>query len=100
LFPSTTETLGIAMIEALASGLPVLAARTGATGEVVSDGETGLLFDPDSDAALVAAVRKISSDDGLRARMGRNARAAAERRDWGSSTRTLRGYYERALKER
>ena len=35
LFPSTTETLGMAMIEALASGLPVLAARTGATGEVV-----------------------------------------------------------------
>ena len=100
LFPSTTETLGIAMIEALASGLPVVAARTGATGEVVDDGETGLLYDPGSDAALIAAVRRIVSDDGLRARMGRNARAAAERRDWGSSTRTLRGYYEQALGER
>ena len=100
LFPSTTETLGIAMIEALASGLPVLAARTGATGEVVDDGETGLLYDPDSDAALIAAVRKISSDDGLRTRMGHNARAAAERRDWGSATRTLRGYYEQVLGER
>ncbi|MDQ3862928.1 MAG: glycosyltransferase family 1 protein [Actinomycetota bacterium] len=97
LFPSTTETLGIAMIEALASGLPVLAARAGATGEVVSEGETGLLYD--SDAALVAAVRKIVSDDGLRSQMGRNARAAAVRRDWGSSTRTLRQYYEQALGE-
>lgn len=100
LFPSTTETLGIAMIEALASGLPVIAARTGPTGEVVDDGETGLLYDPNSDAALVAAVRRIVSDDGLRARMGRKARASAERRDWGSSTRTLRGYYEQALEER
>jgi glycosyltransferase involved in cell wall biosynthesis len=100
LFPSTTETLGIAMIEALASGLPVLAARTGATGEVVDDGETGLLYDPGSDAALVAAVREIVSDDGLRTRMGRNARASAERRDWGSSTRTLRGYYQQALRQR
>jgi glycosyltransferase involved in cell wall biosynthesis len=100
LFPSTTETLGIAMIEALASGLPVIAARTGATGEVVDEGETGLLYDPGSDAALVAAVRKISSDDAMRARMGRKARVAAERRDWGSSTRTLRGYYEQALGER
>ena len=100
LFPSTTETLGIAMIEALASGLPVLAARTGATGEVVSDGETGLLYDPASDAALVAAAREVVSDDGLRARMGRNARAAAEQRDWGSATRTLRGYYEQALGNR
>jgi glycosyltransferase involved in cell wall biosynthesis len=100
LFPSTTETLGIAMIEALASGLPVLAARTGASGEVVDEGETGLLYESGSDASLVAAVRKVVSDDGLRARMGRNARASAERRDWGTSTRTLRGYYEQALEER
>jgi glycosyltransferase involved in cell wall biosynthesis len=100
LFPSTTETLGIAMIEALASGLPVLAARTGAAGEVVDEGETGLLYEPGSDAALVAAVRTIVSDDGLRATMGGNARASAERRDWGTSTRALRGYYEQVLGER
>jgi glycosyltransferase involved in cell wall biosynthesis len=98
-FPSTTETLGMAMIEALASGLPVLAARTGATGEVVTDGETGLLYDPTSEASLVAAVERLVSDDGLRGKMGKNARAAAERRDWRSSTQTLRGYYERALGE-
>jgi glycosyltransferase involved in cell wall biosynthesis len=100
LFPSTTETLGIAMIEALASGLPVLAARAGAAGEVVDEGETGLLYEPGSDAALVAAVRKIVADDSMRARMGRNARASAKRRDWRTSTRTLRGYYEQTLGER
>jgi glycosyltransferase involved in cell wall biosynthesis len=98
-FPSTTETLGMAMIEALASGLPVLAARTEATGEVVTDGETGLLYEPTSDASLVAAVRRLVSDDSLRASMGKNARAAAERRDWRSSTKTLRGYYEQALEK-
>ena len=96
-FPSTTETLGIAMIEALASGLPVLAARAGAAGEVVSDGETGLLYDPAADGSLVATVKKLISDDALRARLGRGARAAAEQRDWKSSTLTLRGYYEKAL---
>jgi glycosyltransferase involved in cell wall biosynthesis len=99
-FPSTTETLGMAMIEGLASGLPVLAARAGATGEVVNEGETGLLYDPHSDESLVAGVRKLVSDDDLRVQMGRRARAAAERRDWGSSTRTLRGYYEQAMGER
>jgi glycosyltransferase involved in cell wall biosynthesis len=98
-FPSTTETLGIAMIEALASGLPVLAARAGAAGEVVADGETGLLYDPASDASLVAAVKTLVSDDGLRTRMGKSARRAAQRRDWRSSTRTLRGYYEKAVRE-
>ena len=96
-FPSTTETLGIAMIEALASGVPVLAARAGAADEVVSDGESGFLYDPAADGSLVATVKKLISDDVLRARMGRSARAAAERRDWKSSTLALRGYYEKAL---
>ena len=96
-FPSTTETLGIAMIEALASGLPVLAARAGAADEVVGDGETGFLYEPASDASLVAAVERLVSDDGLRTRMGKSARRAAERRDWKSSTRTLRGHYEEAV---
>jgi glycosyltransferase involved in cell wall biosynthesis len=97
LFPSTTETLGIAMIEALASGLPVVAAGVGASHEVVSEGKNGLLYEADSAASLVAAVRKLFSDDTLRKALARGARATAEERDWGSSTRALRGYYEEAL---
>ena len=96
-FPSTTETLGLSMLEALASGLPVLAARAGATGEVVSDGENGLLYEPGSPASLVAAVRKLVSDEDLRSSLARNARLSAERRDWQNATRTLRGYYEKAV---
>jgi glycosyltransferase involved in cell wall biosynthesis len=99
-FPSTTETLGLSMLEALASGLPVIAARTGATTEVVVDGENGLLFKPDSSASLVAAVRRVFSDEGFRQALARRARSTAEERDWESSTRTLRGYYERALEAR
>ena len=97
LFPSTTETLGIAMIEALASGLPVIAARGGASHEVVSDGENGLLYEANSRAALVAAVRRLFSDDEVREALACGARAAAEEREWGASTRALRGYYEEAL---
>ncbi len=85
----------MAMIEALASGLPVIAARSGASLEVVEEGKTGLLYE--SLADLIAAVRKVFSDDGFREALARGARAAAESRDWGSSTRTLRGYYEQAL---
>ncbi len=97
LFPSTTETLGMAMIEALASGLPVVAARSGASHEVVSEGKNGLLYEADSAASFVTAVRTLFSDDTLREALARGARATAEERDWGSSTRTLRGYYEEAL---
>jgi glycosyltransferase involved in cell wall biosynthesis len=96
LFPSTTETLGMAMIEALASGLPVVAARSGASHEVVSEGRNGLLYEPGSDAALVSAVEEIFSDEGSRREMSLNARAAAEERSWEEATQTLRGYYEQA----
>lgn len=95
-FPSTTETLGLSMLEALASGLPVIAARKGATGEVVNDGCNGLLHDPGSAGSLIGAVRKVVSDEDLRVAMSRGARAAAEERDWENSTRTLRGYYGEA----
>lgn len=96
-FPSTTETLGMAMIEALASGLPVIAARSGATHEVVEDGRTGILYEPGSEASLISAVRRLTSDFELRERFSRAARAAAEQRGWDNATRTLRGYYETAL---
>jgi glycosyltransferase involved in cell wall biosynthesis len=98
LFPSTTETLGMAMIEALASGLPVVAARSGASHEVVTEGETGLLYEPESEDDLVSCVRKLSEDDELRRMFGAKARTAAQERSWESSTLTLRNYYEQAQK--
>jgi glycosyltransferase involved in cell wall biosynthesis len=99
LFPSTTETLGIAMIEGLASGLPVVAARSGAVREVFSEGESGLLYEPGSATDLVAAVRDVLRDDALRCSMSRKARAVAKKRGWEAATTTLRGYYEEALDE-
>jgi glycosyltransferase involved in cell wall biosynthesis len=97
LFPSTTDTLGLAMLEALASGLPVVGAPGGASHEIVSEEENGLLYEANSAPSLVSAVRRLFSDEGFRAGLARRARETAEERDWGSSTRTLRGYYEQAL---
>jgi glycosyltransferase involved in cell wall biosynthesis len=100
LFPSTTDTLGLAMLEALASGLPVIAARGGASHEIVSDEENGLLYEATSTPSLVSAVRRLFSDEGFRAALARRARETAEKRDWESSTHTLRGYYEEAMARR
>ena len=100
LFPSTTDTLGLAMIEALASGLPIIAASSGASREIVNEEENGLLYEADSAPSLVAIVRRLFSDEMFREAMARRARATAEERDWGSSTRTLHGYYEQALERR
>jgi glycosyltransferase involved in cell wall biosynthesis len=100
LFPSTTDTLGLAMLEALASGLPVIAARGGASHEIVSDEENGLLYEATSTPSLVSAVRRLFSDEGFRAALARRARETTEKRDWGSSTHTLHGYYEEAMGRR
>ncbi len=97
LFPSTTDTLGLAMLEALASGLPIVAAASGASREVVSEGENGLLYEADSALSLVAALSRLFSEDGLHEALARRARKSVEWRDWGSSTRALRGYYAQAL---
>jgi glycosyltransferase involved in cell wall biosynthesis len=100
LFPSTTDTLGLAMLEALASGLPVVAARGGASHEIVSDEENGLLYEANSTPSLVSAVHRLFSDESFSAALARQAREVAEKRDWESSTRTLREYYEEAMGRR
>ncbi|WP_119067704.1 glycosyltransferase family 4 protein [Rubrobacter indicoceani] len=96
-FPSTTETLGMAMIEGLASGLPVIAARSGASSEVVREGVDGLLYEAGNPRSLVESVRRMFEEDGLRERLARGARDSAENRSWTASTETVRGYYGEAL---
>ena len=96
LFPSTTDTLGMAMLEAMASGLPVVAARSGASREVVDAGKNGLLYEANSGEALADAIHTLFADDVFYENLSRGARTAAEERDWKSSTETLRSYYEEA----
>jgi len=73
-----------------------VAARGGATHEVVADGESGVIYDPNHKDALVEAVRRVLEDREWRGSLSRGARAAAEGRSWENATATLRGYYEQA----
>jgi len=57
--PALNEPCGLAVIEALALGLPVLAARSGGPGEMVRPGESGLLFDSNSPQSLAAGLREL-----------------------------------------
>lgn len=62
LFPSRLEGFGLAVLEALACGLPVIAARSSALPEVVEDGVTGLLCEQDDVAAFSEAIRQLACD--------------------------------------
>jgi glycosyltransferase involved in cell wall biosynthesis len=76
MFASSTETQGLAVVEAMACGLPVAAVEAMGTSETVTHGRTGLLVDPDPEA-LAAAVVWLADHPDLRRRMGEQARAAA-----------------------
>jgi len=73
-FPSATDTFGNVVLEAQASGLPVIVSDEGGPRELMIDGETGLVFRAGSKNGLVAAIRVMISDPERRALMGRNAR--------------------------
>lgn len=75
--PSISEGLSNALLEAMASGLTVVASRVGGTAEVLRDGETGLLFDPEDSAGLRAQLLSAAAETQTAARLGPAARRAA-----------------------
>ncbi|MGZ4688209.1 MAG: glycosyltransferase [Acidimicrobiia bacterium] len=78
---SDNEGLPVALMEALALGLPVAATRVGGIPEAVTDGVQGLLVPPKNPAALADAIMAITGDDDRRTQMAKAARAAGERFD-------------------
>ena len=77
LLPSETESFGLAALEALSSGVPVVASRVGGLPEVVRDGEDGFLHAVGDCDAMAASVARLVSEPALRARFGATARARA-----------------------
>ncbi len=75
--PSRAETFGIAYVEASASGLPVIAGRSGGVADIVVDGETGYVVPPDDTAALVDRIRRLAEAPELRDRLGSAGRRHA-----------------------
>ena len=82
LFPSTSETFGNVTLEAMASGLGIVAYRYAAAREHLRHEESALLATPEDEAAFIAAAERLVREPALAGRLGRAARASAERLTW------------------
>jgi glycosyltransferase involved in cell wall biosynthesis len=95
-FPSRAETQGLALVEAMATGTPVIALHATGTDDVVADTGAGVLVEPD-EAAFAEAMLSTLADPPRLAAMGQAARQAAQRYSVSVLTEQLLGVYERAL---
>lgn len=102
-FPSSTETLGLVLLEAMAAGCPVVGANRGGIPDIVSDGVNGCLYEPEGPdggaASLTAAVQRLLGDPAEREQLRLNARHEAERWGWAGATQQLRGFYRQVLND-
>jgi glycosyltransferase involved in cell wall biosynthesis len=93
-----SETFGIALVEAQACGVPVVASHFGGFPEVVKDGQTGLLVPPQDPSALAAALRALLTDPARRQRMGEAGRHwVAEQFHWERVTERVLGAYRSVM---
>jgi Glycosyltransferase len=98
-FPSTTETLGLVILEAMASGLPVIAADSGPSREQIQSGENGLLYHPDAPGDFAHKVMSLKPGTADFVRMQANARQTSMSLGWSHASEQLFGFYRQIVQE-
>jgi len=94
IFASVTETLGLVLLEAMASGLPVVAAPAGGVADHLRDGVNGLAYPAGDARAMAEAMVRLVSEAGLARRLGQAARQTAEELSWEREMERLDQSYQ------
>jgi 1,2-diacylglycerol 3-alpha-glucosyltransferase len=97
---SPVETQSLIVLEAMATGVPVVGADAGAIPDAIVDGENGFLFQTDDSAALAGDLIRILSDDSLRAKLKEGALKTASEHSLENTTKRLLQVYEMAIAAR
>jgi glycosyltransferase involved in cell wall biosynthesis len=97
LFPSLLEGLPSVLLEAMASGMPVITTETCGMPDVVEDGFNGLLIPPANALAIEEAVLRLASSPDLRQRLGHAAQQTMTRYTWERSALTLERLFRRVI---
>lgn len=97
-FASSTETLGLVVLEAMAAGLPVIASPEAGVVDHLRDDANGLAFPARDAAACADAMRRLVQDEPLRRRLGAGARATAVSRSWDDEIARLDASYREVLR--
>jgi len=100
LFASTTETLGLVVLEAMAAGTPVIAAAAGGVADNLRHEENGLAYAAMDAGACATAMRRLYDDRDLLLRLREGARRTAERRTWEQELDRLSESYREVLNRR
>lgn len=99
-FTSDTDTFGQVVQEAMASALPVVAARAGGALDLIHHGQNGYLFTPGIVSDLRSRLREVLANNERRLAQGTVGRAIAEQRSWPRVMQELMGYYAQVLRPR
>ena len=95
--PSKNEGWGLALMEAMACGKPVVATRVGGIPELVENGTEGMLVEAGDVKGIADSITKLLHDPALRARMGRAGKQRVKEFSWDSTAKVVLHEYERAL---
>ena len=91
-FPSTTDTFGNVILEAQASGIPVIVSDVGGPRDLVAHGKDGFVTKANDAADLANAIRQLAENPTLRATMGEAGRRRVEDRDWSEAAEKFWNY--------